>query len=136
MCGEFKPRSGPEGAGLPGAATERLSSGAAKARRGLAMCGLCHVLLPGESPCHGRRPPSRCPPEPEAVEEEVAVAACEAARAAESAPAKTITAFAYFEQGETVRTQALDGNWPPSSVNPTGNPRPASSVRWGPGLRP
>ena len=29
MCGAFKPRSGPEGAGLPGAATERLSTGAA-----------------------------------------------------------------------------------------------------------
>ena len=28
MCGELKPRSGPEGAGLPGAATERLSTGA------------------------------------------------------------------------------------------------------------
>eukprot|EP00964_Phaeocystis_antarctica_P142066 scaffold107259_cov43-Phaeocystis_antarctica.AAC.2 len=28
MCGELKPRSGSEGAGLPGAATERLSTGA------------------------------------------------------------------------------------------------------------
>ena len=28
MCGEPKPRSGPEGAGLPGAATERLSTAA------------------------------------------------------------------------------------------------------------
>ena len=55
-----------------------------------------------ESPCPGRRPPSRCPPEPEAVEEEVAVAACEAA---ESAPAKTKQRLLMFEQGETVRTQ-------------------------------
>ena len=30
MCGEPKPRSGPEGAGLPGAATERLSTGEAQ----------------------------------------------------------------------------------------------------------
>ena len=74
------------------------------------MCGLCHVLLPGESPCHGRRPPSRCPPEPEAVEEEVAVAACEAA---ESAPAKTKQRLLMFEQGETVRTK------PQSHGNPT-----------------
>ena len=43
MCGELKPRSGPEGAGLPGAAMERLSTGAA-------MCGLCHVLRPGRQP--------------------------------------------------------------------------------------
>ena len=28
MCGELEPRSGSEGAGLPGAATERLSTGA------------------------------------------------------------------------------------------------------------
>ena len=46
MRGELKPRSGPEGAGLPGAAT------AAQHWRGkgLAMCGLCHVLLPGSPP--------------------------------------------------------------------------------------
>ena len=35
MCGELKPRSGPESAEPPGAATERLSTGAA-------MCGICH----------------------------------------------------------------------------------------------
>ena len=40
MCEELKPRSGPEGAGLPGTAM-------GKARDGLATCGLCHVLLPG-----------------------------------------------------------------------------------------
>ena len=36
--------SGSEGAGLPGAATERLSTGAP------CVCGLCHVLLPGWHP--------------------------------------------------------------------------------------
>ena len=30
MCGEIKPRSGSEGAGLPGAAAERLSTGAGR----------------------------------------------------------------------------------------------------------
>ena len=44
MCGELKPRSGPEGAGLPGAATEQwLSTGAAKALLFVASSTFCYL---------------------------------------------------------------------------------------------
>ena len=46
MCGELKPRAARRAQGCPA----QPRSGSALVRSGLAMCGLCHVLLPGVMP--------------------------------------------------------------------------------------
>ena len=68
MCGELKPRSGSEGAGLPGAAPERLSTVAAKAWLCVASATFCYLGGGCRESCTAscrcarasRRPPTRC----------------------------------------------------------------------------
>ena len=74
MCGELKQRSGPESAGPPGAATERLSTGAAKAWLCVASATFCYLVARPRrisllrtrtmtgSPCSISKPPA---PKPE-----------------------------------------------------------------------
>ena len=50
VCGELKPRSGSEGAGLPGAAAERLSTVAAKAWLCVASATFCYLVLRSAAP--------------------------------------------------------------------------------------
>ena len=68
MCEELKPRSGSEGAGLPGAAPERLSTVAAKAWLCVASATFCYLGGGCREWCTAscrcarasRRPPTRC----------------------------------------------------------------------------
>ena len=68
MCEELKPRSGSEGAGLPGAAPERLSTVAAKAWLCVASATFCYLGGGCRESCTAscrcvrasRRPPTRC----------------------------------------------------------------------------